>query len=123
MAFFELSDNKLKKMQTLKKNYEFENVLKKGKFYVGKQVTVYITNRKELQNRFGIAISKKTCHAVKRNWIKRKIRENYRLIQKELKQGHDIVFLWNKKVLLEEVDYKIIQKDMLKAFQKAGLLG
>ena len=31
MAFFELSDNKLKKMQTLKKNYEFENVLKKGK--------------------------------------------------------------------------------------------
>ncbi len=112
----------MKKMQTLKKNYEFENVLKQGKFYVGNQITIYITKNKENKNIFGIAISKKTCKAVKRNYIKRKIRENYRLIEKSLKKGYNIVFLWNKKVLIEDANFHIIKEDMEKLFKKAGLL-
>ena len=112
----------MKKMQTLKKNYEFENVLKQGKFYVGNQITIYITKNKENKNIFGIAISKKTCKAVKRNYIKRKIRENYRLIEKNLKKGYNIVFLWNKKVLIEDANFHIIKEDMEKLFKKAGLL-
>ena len=112
----------MKKMQTLKKNYEFENVLKQGKFYVGNQITIYITKNKENKNIFGIAISKKTCKAVKRNYIKRKIRENYRLIEKSLKKGYNIVFLWNKKVLIGDANFHIIKEDMEKLFKKAGLL-
>ena len=112
----------MKKMQTLKKNYEFENVLKQGKFYVGNQITIYITKNKENKNIFGIAISKKTCKAVKRNFIKRKIRENYRLIEKNLKKGYNIVFLWNKKVLIEDANFHIIKEDLEKLFKKAGLL-
>ena len=53
-------------MKTLKKNYEFQNVLNKGKFYIGKQITIYIAENKQSTNRFGIAVSKKTCNAVKR---------------------------------------------------------
>lgn len=109
-------------MQTLKKNYEFENVLKKGKFYIGKQITIYISKNREDVNIFGIAISKKTCKAVKRNYIKRKIRENYRLIEKSLKKGNNIVFLWNKKVPVEDANFHIIKQDMEKLFNKAGLL-
>ena len=62
----------MKKMKTLKKNYEFKNVLTKGKFYIGKQITIYITKNSQYTNNFGIAISKKTCNAVKRNLLKRK---------------------------------------------------
>ena len=109
-------------MQTLKKNYEFENVLKQGKFYVGKQITIYIIKNKENKNVFGIAISKKICSAVKRNFIKRKIRENYRLLQEKLKTGYNIVFLWNKKNPVDSADFHIIKEDMLKLFEKAGLL-
>ena len=112
----------MKKMQTLKKNYEFENVLKQGKFYVGKQITIYIIKNKENKNVFGIAISKKICSAVKRNFIKRKIRENYRLLQEKLKTGYNIVFLWNKKNPVDSADFHIIKEDMLKLFEKAGLL-
>ena len=110
----------MKRMKTLKKNYEFQNVLNNGKFYIGKQITIYIAENKQLTNKFGIAISKKVCNAVKRNHIKRKIRENYRLIQ--LKQGYNIVFLWNKKVPVEQVNFHIIKSDMEKLFTKAGLL-
>lgn len=93
----------MRKIKTLKKNYEFQNVLTKGKFYIGKQITIYIAENKRQINQIGIAISKKTCNAVKRNHIKRKIRENYRLIQNKLKQGYNIVFLWNKKMPIERL--------------------
>lgn len=112
----------MRKIKTLKKNYEFQNVLNKGKFYIGKQITIYISKNSEEDNRIGIAISSKTCHAVKRNEIKRKIRENYRLISKNLKKGYRIVFLWNKKVPVEQVDFHIISQDMKNIFSKAGML-
>lgn len=121
MTFFELSDL-MRKIKTIKKNYEFQNVLTKGKFYIGKQITIYITENNKQFNQFGIAISKKTCNAVKRNMIKRKIRENYRLIKDELKLGYNIVFLWNKKNSVEQVDFHIIKEDMNSIFSKAGLL-
>ena len=109
-------------MKTLKKNYEFQNVLSKGKFYVGRQITIYITKNKSHENIIGIAISTKACNAVKRNHIKRLIRENYRLIKNDLKVGHNIVFLWNRKEEVEEANFYIIKNDMLKLLKKADLL-
>ena len=39
----------MRKIDTLKKNYEFKNVLDKGKFYRGKYITIYISkNKKEI---------------------------------------------------------------------------
>lgn len=112
----------MKKIRTLKKNYEFQNVIAKGKFYIGKQITIYIAKNREDANRFGIAISKKNCNAVKRNWIKRKIRENYRLLKDRLQKGYDIVFLWNKKNSIEQANFYVIKEDMEKIFIKAGIL-
>ncbi len=112
----------MKKIKTLKKNYEFKNVLNKGKFYIGEQITVYIIKNREEVNRIGIAISSKTCNAVKRNSIKRKIRENYRLLENKLKQGYNLVFLWNKKKSVEKADFHIIRQDMESIFSKAGML-
>ena len=112
----------MRKMKTLKKNYEFQNVLNKGKFYIGKQITIYIMPSREDTNCIGIAISSKAYHAVKRNEIKRKIRESYRMLAKNLKQGYHIVFLWNKKVPIEQLDFHIISQDMKSIFSKAGML-
>ena len=112
----------MKKMKTLKKNYEFQNVLKRGKFYIGNQITIYIIKNREQENTIGIAISSKACHAVDRNRIKRKIRESYRLLEKKLQQGYSIVFLWNKKVPVEQANFHIISKDMETIFQKVGIL-
>ena len=83
----------MKKTKTLKKNYEFDYVLNKGKFYIGRQIKIYITKNREEVNRIGIAISSKKYNAVKRNFLKRKIRENYRLLEKKLEVGYNIVFL------------------------------
>ena len=111
----------MRKIKTLKKNYEFKNVLSKGKFYIGKQISIYVLKNNKKINVIGVAVSIKQCGAVKRNRIKRLIRENYRLVKNNLKQGYDIVFLWNKKGEVDEDNYYIIKSDMEKIFKKAEL--
>ena len=112
----------MKKIKTLKKNYEFKNVLSKGKFYKGKYVTVYITNNKKNENVIGIAISKKLAKAVKRNRLKRLIRESYRLQKDNLKKGYNIVFIWNKDANIQDNTYKNVSKDIINIFSRAGII-
>ena len=112
----------MKKIKTLKKNYEFKNVLSRGKFFIGRQVLIYVLKNKKKNNVIGVAVSTKACGAVGRNRIKRLIRENYRIIKNDLKQGYDIVFLWNKKIKPEDANYYIIKKDIYDLLKKAGLL-
>ena len=113
-----------KKIITLKKKYEFTKVLDKGKYYIKNQIIVYIKPNNKNKNYIGIAISKHLCHAVKRNRLKRLIRENYRIINNQfnLKEGFDIVFLWNKKTNIEEANFNIIKKDMMDCFNQAEIL-
>ena len=111
----------MRKLSTLKKNYEFKYVLSKGQYYHGKFITVYIKKNNLNINLIGIAINTKLGKAVRRNNAKRLIRENYRLLKENLKLGNSIVFLWNKNVEIEKADFFAIKKDMVNVLKKADL--
>ncbi len=111
----------MRKIETLKKNYEFKYVLTKGKFYHGKYITIYIKENKLNKLKIGIAVNTKLGKAVKRNNAKRLIRENYRLLKNNLKNGYNIVFLWNKNMELNKADFFEIKKDMINIFNKANM--
>ena len=93
----------MKKINTLKKNYEFRYVLSKGQYYRGKCLTIYIKKNKLNKNIIGIAINTKMGKAVKRNAVKRLIRENYRLLKDKIEPGNSIVFLWNKNIYQNKI--------------------
>lgn len=112
----------MKKIKTLKKNYEFKNVFDKGIYFVNDQVIIYILKNKYEYNRIGIAISSKLCKAVKRNRLKRLIRAAYRDYEKKLETSYDIVFAWNKKTDISDASYFIIKENMEKSFKKMGIL-
>ena len=112
----------MRKIKTLKKNYEFKNVLSKGSFYVGKYVIVYIKKNKKNENYVGIAVNTKVGKAVKRNRIKRVIRESYRLNKNNLKKGNDIIFLWKKDSKLEDAKFSKINEDLIQIFDKANMV-
>ena len=111
----------MRKINTLKKNYEYNNVLRKGKYYVRKQIIVYIKPNKSNENRIGIAINTRLCNAVRRNNIKRLIRESYYKNKDLLKKGYDIVFLWNKNTDIVVADYNHIKKEMENIFKQADM--
>lgn len=108
-------------MKTLKKNFEFKNVLTKGKFYNGKYIELFVLKNKKNNNFIGIAVQKKIAKAVGRNRIKRLIKENYRLLEIEIKEGYDIVILWKKNIHADVASFNIIREDMLKLFERADL--
>ena len=82
----------------LKKNYEFKNVLTKGKYYGGKQIEAFVLKNNKPFVMLGIAVSKKVGNSVSRNRIKRLIKENYRLLEKDVKEKNSLVILWKKNV-------------------------
>ena len=112
----------VRKINTLKKNYEFYNVLKKGKYIVKKHITVYIEKNKKDSNCIGIAINTRTFGAVNRNHIKRLIREAYYMEMDKLKQGNNIVFIWNKKEPFESANFQIIHKEIVEIFEEAKIV-
>ena len=96
----------------LKKNYEFKNVLTRGKYYGGKQIEIFVLKNKKPFVMLGIAVSKKVGNSVSRNRIKRLIKENYRLLEKDIKENNSLVILWKKSVDKEEADFYKIKEDM-----------
>ena len=106
----------------LKKNYEFKNVLSKGKYYSGECIELFIVKNNLEYNLLGLAISTKIGKAVKRNMIKRLIRENFKNIEDSIKTGYSIVILWKKKTNIKNATYNNIKRDMYLIFDKAGII-
>lgn len=112
----------MKNTKMLKKNYEFKEVLSRGKYYSGNCIEAFIKkSEKQEYNFLGIAISTKVGKAVRRNYIKRLIRESYRSLENSIKKGYRMVFLWKKKKDSKEASYEVIKKDIEKIFDKANL--
>jgi ribonuclease P protein component len=100
----------MKKTVPLKKNYEFIRVYKRGKFFVGKYMVIYILDNNSKENRLGISISKKYGNSVKRNRLRRLIKENYRQYEEFVKNGLDIVITARNNK--EAPEFTAIKKEM-----------
>jgi ribonuclease P protein component len=84
-------------METLKKNYEFSRVYRKGRYVSGQYLAINILENIYKHNRIGISVSKKAYKSsVKRNLLRRRIKEIIRTAGFNLKEGHDIVFVVKK---------------------------
>lgn len=111
----------MKKTKMMKKNYEFRNVLSKGKYYSGKYIEAFIKDNNKKCNYLGLAISVKYAKAVERNRIKRLIRENYKIMEDHIKDGKSIVFLVKKKSNSEDINFDNIYMDISSIFLKSNI--
>ena len=102
-------------MLTLKKNYEFQKVFKKGTWYGGDFMSLYVVANQKKSNYLGICVSKKCFKSsVKRNRIRRLLKESYRLNDGKIQKGFDVVIVWKTNISFEEANFYNIQKDCMK---------
>lgn len=79
--------------ESLKKNYDFQDVYKNGKSYANKYLVMYILENNTNKNKLGISVSKKVGNSIIRHKVTRLIRESYRLHENIFNSGLNIVVI------------------------------
>lgn len=119
MIMTSLIRDNMKKTLPIKKNNEFLRVYKRGKFYVGKFIVLYVLINKLSINRLGITASKKFGNSVKRNRIRRLIKESYRGYEDFIKEGCDFVFVARNTTTI--ASFLEIKKEMKFLFKRMSV--
>ena len=110
----------MKRAVTLKENYEFRRMYRKGASAVSSSMVFYCRKNNLGHNRLGITVSVKLGKAEVRNRAKRRLREVYRLNTPALKQGWDIVLVGRTRTVT--VGWKELNATFLRLAKKLDLL-
>ena len=105
---------------TVKENYEFRRIYRKGKSAVSPQLVIYCQRNRRGLSRLGVSVSTKLGGAVVRNRVRRRIREIYRLNKPKMVPGYDIIVV--ARVRAGRAPYREIERSLLQLADKLGLL-
>ena len=106
----------MKKLYIVKKNYQFDEIIKKGNCTKNKYFVIYYKDNKLPYDRYGISVSKKLGNAVFRNKYKRKLRsiiDNYRKLYINSK---DYIIIIRKEAIT--MSYQFLEKEFIALMNK-----
>ena len=116
-----LPRQKLRPKERIKKRSEFLQIQTRGTKLQGKYLLVIVQHRKVGPSRIGVVVSTKIDkRAVKRNLLKRRLREAFRKIKHTLVKKVDLVFIARNGAL--ERSLELLRQDMHLALKRAGLV-
>jgi ribonuclease P protein component len=110
----------LQRQYRLKKDVEFKRVRSKGRSWANSLVVLYALRSDQDLTRVGISVSKRIGKAVKRNRVKRLIREVVRLRYPKISQGWDLVFIARRPIA--EATFVEVGTAVEQVIRRAGLL-
>ena len=105
---------------TVKENYEFRRIYRKGKSAVSPQLVIYCQRNRRGHSRLGVSVSTKLGCAVVRNRVQRRIREIYRLNKAKMLPGYDLIVV--ARVRAVETDYQKLDRTYLRLLEQLDLL-
>ncbi len=110
----------MKHTVSLKQNRDFRALYARGKSSVSPYLAVYCRKSRLPHSRLGITVGGKLGIAVRRNRVRRRIRELYRQNEHRLKAGYDIVIVARGRAM--SAPYRTLEESFLKLADKLGLL-
>ena len=106
----------MQKQHRLRKNSQFQYVYRKGKSQGAREITLlYAPSSKKL---VGFSVGKKVGNAVRRNLVKRRLREAFRMEMPEIKNG---LYIVAARSLAAEADFRTLQKSLKYLLKKHKL--
>ena len=115
--------HRFRRLERLKKNFEFKRVRKNGAPYRNGVFALTICKNGKKNHRLGISISSsKLALASKRNHLKRIIREAFRIHKTRLTNGPYDIVISLAKPLKHKIDYDEAEKRLLELMEEAGIL-
>ncbi len=109
----------MKYTEALKRNYEFRRLYSKGKSAASPYLALYVRKNGLHRNRLGITVGAKLGNAVKRNRVRRRLKEIYRLNEDKFRKGCDIVIVARVKAVYAR--YGQLEQSFLSLAQRLGL--
>lgn len=109
----------MKHTVSLKQNHEFRRLYHKGKSAVSPYFAIYCRKTGRPESRLGITTGVKLGHAVKRNFVRRRIRELYRTNESKFVPGYDIVVVARTRAIFGR--YSELEHSFLQLMKKLDL--
>jgi len=109
----------MKFSSSLKLNHIFRRLYHTSGFADG-YLVLYARKNRTGENRVGITVSKKLGKAHVRNYVRRRLREIYRLNEDKFQPGWDIVVVARSKAV--NADFTRLTQSYLALAKKAGIL-
>ena len=110
----------MKHTVSLKLNHEFRRLYSKGRTAASPYMAVYCRKTRLNVSRLGLTTGVKLGKAVKRNRVRRRLREIYRLSEDNMKRGLELVIV--ARVRAAEASYRELEKSFVKACRKLDVL-
>ncbi|MBR2390875.1 MAG: ribonuclease P protein component [Clostridia bacterium] len=109
----------LKRVNRLKKRYQFNYVYKAGAHFSDKALVLYVTPAKTKSIKVGFSVTKKIGKAVVRNFTKRRLREIVAKQLPNLKQNYNIIVV--AKDNISSFSFADLEKQFAKLLSQAEL--
>ena len=106
--------------RSLKENHLFRRLYRKGRSLANSFLVLYCRENGSAENRLGLTVSAKLGCAVRRNKVRRRLREIYRLNEEKFLPGHDLVIVVRSRGIA--ADYRHLEKALLSLANRLGAL-
>jgi len=103
----------------MKENHLFRRLYAKGKSAAVPALAVYVRPNHSRRNRLGVTVGTKVGKAVRRNKVRRRIREAYRIHEWQMAPGWDIVVVARTRAAY--ASYGEIERGLLSLLDKLGV--
>ncbi|MCP8617205.1 ribonuclease P protein component [Salirhabdus salicampi] len=111
----------MRKKYRIKKNEEFQKILNKGRSFANRQFVLYYLEKKGQSHfRIGLSVGKRIGNAVKRNEIKRYIRQAFQELEQEIKHEYDFIVIARQPA--KDLNFFEVKKSVSHVLYKSNLL-